>query len=230
VDLRPTGSAAVPFMLSAADAQVTESRLMLGGREVRLLRAASLDRFVDVSLLAREEAPEPPYWMHLWPGALCLARRAAAALEIGPGARVLELGCGLGLPSLAAAGRGATVVASDWKEDPLHLLAASARLNGARVAVLQMDWRAPALRGTFDLCLGAELGYDPGTIDGLVALLAACLCPGGAAWLADSVDTFNPRLAGCLEAGGFATEVRRAREEEDGRPVWLRVIEARRVR
>lgn len=217
-------------MLNADDALIAESRFSFGGRELRLLRAASLDRFVDASLLAREEAPEPPYWMHLWPGALCLARRIAAAPEIRRGARVLDLGCGLGLPSLVAAARGATVVACDWKEDPLRLLIASAQLNGSSIAVLQMDWRASALRPAFDVCLAAEVGYDRNSLDGLVGLVAGALRPGGVAWLADSVDTFNPLLADRLVGAGLTLESRRESEQEDGRPVWLRFIEARRVR
>jgi predicted nicotinamide N-methyase len=217
-------------MLNTGEVRVAESRVSFGGHELRLLRAANLDRFVDASLLGSKEVPEPLYWMHLWPGALCLARRVAAAGGIGPGVRVLELGCGLGLPSLAAAARGATVVASDWKVEPLRLLRTSARLNGSSVAALRMDWRAPALGRGFDLCLGAEVGYDRGSLDALVGLLIACLRPGGVAWLADSVDTFNPHLAERLAAAGFGVEVRREREEEDGRPVWLRVIEARRAR
>ena len=41
---------------------------------------------------------------------------------------MLELGAGLGLPSLAAALRGADVLATDWAEDAVELL----RLNAGR--------------------------------------------------------------------------------------------------
>ena len=58
-----------------------------------------------------------PYWAELWPSGLALARHVAAR-ELR-GLRVLELGCGLGLPALAAALRGADVLATDWAEDAI---------------------------------------------------------------------------------------------------------------
>ena len=59
-----------------------------------------------------------PYWAELWPAALALV---AALPPIG-GLRVVELGCGLGLPSLVAAARGAEVTATDWAPDAIELL------------------------------------------------------------------------------------------------------------
>ena len=52
-----------------------------------------------------------PYWAELWPAA---ARARGALPERLDGLRVLELGCGLGVPSLVAAARGANVTAVDW--------------------------------------------------------------------------------------------------------------------
>jgi predicted nicotinamide N-methyase len=204
--------------------------LTLGPLDVSLWRAVGLERFVDVAaLLGGATPPEPPYWMHLWPGALALARRLAQAPEAGQGMRVLELGCGLGLPALAAAGRGARVVACDWRREPLMVMAQSAADNGVAVGCVQMDWNAPALRGGFDLCLGADIGYDPAAAPALAAALVGVLRPGGAAWLADSVNTARTALADELARRGFAVGVREVRELEEGRVVWVRIIEARRA-
>src|SRR5271156_5841549 len=109
---------------SRADGQGASVRgevveLDIDGVSVRLWRAADLERFVDVDALLRgDNVAEPPYWMHLWPGALALARRIAAAPGVGPGTRVLELGCGLALPALVAARRGAVAVATDRRREP----------------------------------------------------------------------------------------------------------------
>jgi len=203
--------------------------LDLDGHQVRVWRAAELERFVDAEALLRDEAAaEPPYWMHLWPGALAAARLIAGAAEVGPGARLLELGCGLGLPALVAAQRGATVVASDWQRAPLAFVRRSAAANGCSLAVLQMDWSAPALQAPFDLCVGAEVGYDAGAEVGIVGALQHLVAPGGAVWLADSVNTARASLAVRLTAAGFTVEVRSVQESEDGRPVRVRLISARR--
>lgn len=201
----------------------------LGGVDLHLWRAVQLERFVDVDALLRADAPpEPPYWMHLWPGALALARRVAAA-DLDRRTRVLELGCGLALPALVAAQRGATVVASDWQYAPLAVARRSATDNGASLAAVQMDWRAPALRGGFDLCLGADIGYDRAAAPQLAAALAQLVAPAGLVWLADSVNTLHTELADHLSAAGFALRAEQVCEEEEGRPVWVRIIEGRRL-
>lgn len=202
----------------------------LGGIDVSLWRAVQLERFVDAdALLTADAPPEPPYWMHLWPGALTLARRIAAAPDVGQGTRLLELGCGLGLPALAAARRGAAVVATDWQREPLAVVARSAADNGDRVGCVQMDWRAPALRGVFDLCLGADVAYDAAAAAPLAAAIAASLRPDGAVWLADSVNTTRTGLAEALAAHGFALACREVPETEDGHRVWVRLLEGRRA-
>jgi predicted nicotinamide N-methyase len=193
-------------------------------------RPADLRRYVDAEALLRDETPaEPPYWMHLWPGAMALARVLAEDERIATGARVLELGCGLGLPALVAAHRGARVVASDWHRAPLQFVRRSGAVNGgAALDVVQMSWAAPALRSSFDLCVGADVGYDAGAEASLVAAAARLVRPRGWVWLADSVNTARGSLAARLVAAGFAVTVRSVEESEEGRPVWVRLIEAQR--
>ncbi len=90
------------------------------------------------------------------------------------GLRVLELGCGLGLPSLAAALGGADVLASDWAEDAVALLRRNAERNGAALRVERVRWDEPEplLReAPFDLVLGADLLYEERNADQLAELL-----------------------------------------------------------
>ena len=53
----------------------------------------------------------PPYWAELWPSGIELAH--AVSGRSWADVAVLELGCGLGLPSIAAALGGARVLATD---------------------------------------------------------------------------------------------------------------------
>jgi predicted nicotinamide N-methyase len=209
---------------------IRSTQRRVAGGEVVFLQATGLADAVDVgALLADDAAPEPPYWMHLWPGAKVLADLVAASAEMGPATRVLELGSGLGLPALVAALRGAKVCATDWKREPLTILGRSAALNGRRVSRVQMDWADPALRGGFDLCLGADVAYDAGSEDGLARALSGLVRPHGRVWLADSVNTHRRTLPARLLDHGLATRVDEIRAEEEGRPVWVRVIRAERT-
>ena len=212
-----------------AGIRAEETLIQMGAFAVRFWRARELERFVNAEEQLRAAVPpEPPYWMHLWPGALALARTVAVTPAVGRGRRVLELGCGLGLPALTAAARGACVIASDWRREPLHFLRASAAQNGLHVAALQMDWSAPAIGGRFDVCLGAEVTYDAAAEASIRRGLHAWLVPGGVAWFADSVNTQRRGLAEALRDDGFAVTVSALGEHDDEHRVWVRLIEARR--
>ena len=83
--------------------------------------------------------------------------------------RVVELGCGLGVPSLVAAARGARVTAVDWAADAIRLLRENARRNGLAVEAVHADWRE--LGGTFDLALAADVLYERRNVGPLAELL-----------------------------------------------------------
>jgi len=147
-----------------------EERVELAGRTVSLLRPPSADALIDEEAFDEDEFL--PYWAELWPSGLALAR-AAGALSL-EGARVLELGAGLGLPSLAAAVRGAEVLATDWAEDAVELLRRNAERNGIvlRAEVVRWDEPAPLVRDApWRLVLGADLLYERRNADQLLELL-----------------------------------------------------------
>ena len=70
--------------------------------ELSLLRPPEPEALIDEEAFADDEFM--PYWAELWPSGLALAQALPARLA---GLRVVELGCGLGVPSLVAAARGA---------------------------------------------------------------------------------------------------------------------------
>jgi predicted nicotinamide N-methyase len=133
-----------------------------------------------------EWAPLVPYWSVLWRSGVALARDAGD--ERLRGKRVVELGCGLGVPSLAAARAGATVLATDSEPDAVELVARNAELNGVELEAAVVDWTSPAVteelaaRGPFDLVLAADVLYERPTVARMLSLLPR-LAP--AAWLAD---------------------------------------------
>ena len=87
---------------------------------------------------------------------------------------VLELGCGLGLPALTAAMRGAEVLATDWAEEAIELLRRNAERNGVFLRVARVRWSEPEpLLGAapWDLVLGADLLYEARNAEQLAELL-----------------------------------------------------------
>src|SRR3954447_1324049 len=118
---------------------VEEAVQLPGGDELSVLRPRDSEALLDEH--AFEDDEFLPYWAELWPSGVALARAIAArALR---GARVLELGCGLGLPSLAAALGGGRVLATDWSPAALDLLADNAERNDAGLETELVRWEEP---------------------------------------------------------------------------------------
>ncbi len=82
--------------------------------------------------------------------------------------RVLELGCGLGLPSLVAAARGAVVTATDWASDAIELLRRNAGRNQLVLRSEVHDWREP-WDEEFDLVLAADVLYEQRNVEPLLS-------------------------------------------------------------
>jgi predicted nicotinamide N-methyase len=198
-------------ILAGFDARL--ERVSAGDDEVALWQVADLEQHVDRrALLAGDDGPEPPYWAHLWSGARVLADAVPC-----DGGRTVELGCGLGLPGLVAARRGAAVTFVDRERAPLTFARASARATGVgRVDLVVADFTSGALRGPFDLVLLAEVLYDRAAFAALARAIAALLAPRGLALLADGgrIDTraFHPELV----AAGLQVETTRRRVDADG--------------
>jgi len=201
----------------AAVAHVT-----VGDERVALWQVVDLERHVDrAALLGAEDPPEPPYWAHLWSGARVLA-------DVVPqrAGTVLEIGCGLGLPGLVAARRGARVTFLDRVPAALAFVRASATSNAvvdARLVVA--DATGAALRARFDLVLVAELLYDRALFGSLASALARWIVPGGRALLSDAGRTDTRAFYPALEAAGLRWRAEEHVVREERLPVTVRLVE-----
>jgi predicted nicotinamide N-methyase len=136
----------------------------VGEVKLELRRPAEPEALLSEEAFARDEFL--PYWAELWPSGLALARALPATLR---DTRVVELGCGLGIPALVAAVRGGAVLAIDWAEDAIDLLRENAARNDVRLHAEVADWRA--FEGSFDLVLAADVLYEARNVEPLLALL-----------------------------------------------------------
>jgi predicted nicotinamide N-methyase len=173
---------------------VTQS-IELPSGELRLMQPAESAELPDAG--AVEWAPVAPYWSVLWRSGVALARE----LDGVPlrGLRVVELGCGLAVPSIAAARAGAAVLATDACAEALALVERNAHANQVLVETATLDWAEPGellSRAPFDLVLAADVLYERPSVALLLSLLPR-LAP--EAWLADpgrpAADAFIEQAA-----------------------------------
>jgi ETFB lysine methyltransferase len=141
-----------------------------------------------------------PYWADLWPSARVLA--GALLREEGAGRRLLELGCGLGLDTIAALDAGFDVLATDYYDDATHMTRANAQRNLQREPQVRMvNWRAwPEDIGTFDMVIAADVLYEREYATLVARCIARSLAPVGTALIADpgrlALPAFLEELAG----------------------------------
>jgi predicted nicotinamide N-methyase len=196
---------------------LVEEVVPLQGRDLRLLRPRDSEALLDEHAFEHEEYL--PYWAELWPSAHALARTLAGrALR---GARTLELGCGLGLPSIAAALAGGRVLATDWSPEAVRATAANARRNDVEVETLRCAWdEADPLvaRGPWPLVIASDVLYEHRNVDQLLALLPRLVDERGLVLLADPGRAQSERfLLGAVGEGWIVRTTRSPR----ARRVWI---------
>ena len=125
------------------DELVSHSIELPGGGKLRVLQPADSAELPDEGSV--EWAPIAPYWEVLWRSGVALARGARG--RAAPGLRVVELGCGLGVPSIVAARAGAAVLATDVAPEALELVRRNAEANGVSVEAALADWAQPGRAG-----------------------------------------------------------------------------------
>lgn len=202
-------------------ATLVEEVVAVAGRDLRVLRPRDAEALLDEEAFEHEEYL--PYWADLWPSALALAR--AVGVRALRGARTLEVGCGLALPSIAAALAGGRVLATDWAPDAIAMARRNAALNGARMETLVCSWTAPEPlleRGPWHLVLASDVLYEARNGDALLPLLPRLLAPRGEIWLADPGRPAAARFLAAAERT-FEIAARHAAEIPQGAVHVLRL-------
>lgn len=199
-------------------AKTKKQTFTVGSFQGQLRMLKDRDQFSDEDGRAEQAGVCSTNWSlfgQLWPASIVLAK-AMETIELDE-RRILELGCGLGLPSMKLKYRGADITASDYNPSSGDFLTHNAQLNGLpEIPFLQLDWSNPAGPGhEYDLIIASDVLYDPGhpallikVIDHLAKPSAKVLisCPGRG-----YKNLFNRKMA----AIGFTSEETPVPFEED---------------
>jgi predicted nicotinamide N-methyase len=187
-------------------------------------RPTSAEDLIDEEEYAADE--RLPYWADLWPSGRILADHLATR-EVR-GMRIVELGAGLALPSLVAAARGATVVATDWYEPSLTFVRQNAERAGVAVETMLVDWRDPPpalVAEPFDLLIASDVLYEARNVAPLVSLVPRLLAKHGSAVIADPRRNDAGAFLDAMRADGWShtrTDVQfNGRRDETGSTIHL---------
>lgn len=200
--------------------------VVVAGVPYEITHPRQAEELIDEEEYALDE--RLPYWADLWPSGIVLAHHLAT-LDLA-GARVVEVGAGLGLPSMVAARAGADVLATDWYPEALVFAEANAEANGVPpLRTLLADWGDPPeallAAAPFDLVIGADVAYENRHGPQLAALILRLVRPGGTVLIADPRRPAASSLVTEMREGGWRherSELRyEGRPDEQGRVVYL---------
>lgn len=179
--------------------------IAVAGRNYEILGPDNFESLLDDPRVAVrfERDGYMPYWAEFWPAAVLLAEEVAKWGSANRAARqtVLEFGCGLGLVGLVAAGLGYDVTMSDYDDDALAFVQASAERNGIPVPTLRwIDWRETYPELALDRIVAAEVLYEKRNLEPIAGFLAKHLKADGIALICDrnrqTADAFAEVCAG----------------------------------
>jgi predicted nicotinamide N-methyase len=155
----------------------------LPGGPVELLKPRSAEELISEDDFLKDE--RLPYWAELWPSARIFAAHLAGTP--GVGRSLLELGCGLGLVTIAALRAGYAVTATDYYDDALLFTRANAlAATGREPATRLVDWRSlPADLGRFERVVATDVLYERPYAALVAAAIARTLARRGTAIVAD---------------------------------------------
>jgi predicted nicotinamide N-methyase len=196
--------------------EIIHESVIVEGRTFLIQRPDESDRLLDHPAVRAAFAVDEylPYWADLWPAARMLAK-AVLRENWTPGLEALEIGCGLGLPGIAALAKGLRVILSDRDPTALRFAAANAQLNGfEEFRTLQLDWRSPPDNLRVPVVLASDLVYEMRNVAPLVGLIKRVLLPEGLCLLTDQdrVPSFTLRETLTAEGLDYTTQVARAGE------------------
>ncbi len=189
--------------------------IQIGDISIIIETPPDLDALLD---RAAQEAPHTvdgiPYYAILWPAARGLADYLWHERKTLKGSNVIELGCGLGLPSILAAKLGAIVHATDFHPDTGEWLLHNAKENKIDLTYQQLDWTlflSASNKETTPACapfvIGSDLLYETRHIPALVCAIDALCTQNGEAIISDPGRDNLPTFVAAMERIGWKHEL-----------------------
>lgn len=188
----------------------------LGDKVYVLETIKNLDDAIDqiCALLTPEDLQDPfaedlcPYFGVLWPAAEGLATYLNEHPALVKKKAVLELGSGLGYPSLVASHLGGKVLATDFHPDVEFYFLRNCRHSNVECAYQRLNWREDGADiGKFDVVMGSDVLYESKHPREVAKGLIRFLKPGGVILLSDPGRSYLQQFVHAMSEEGFANEL-----------------------
>jgi predicted nicotinamide N-methyase len=211
------------------DFKTKNEAFQFGNVAVELTTIENFDALFDALIAKGDDHPDVlderiPYWADLWASAIGLSTYLADNPPLVAGKSVLEIGCGLGLPSIVAGKLGAeTVHLTDYLPEAVDF----AKLNWQQnllmenVAFSTLDWRKPTPQYAADILLAADVAYEKRAFEPLLDAFKVLVKPNGLIIIAEPSRPVSTAFFANLNQYGYAVNRKNLRVERRGH--WFSV-------
>lgn len=147
-----------------------------------------------------------PYFGVLWEAGVGLSQ-FLSNIDVR-GKKVLEIGCGLALPSFVVTKNGGEIIATDFHADVPLFLSENQKKNNIQFQYRVMNWRNEIERtkndlGHFDIVIGSDILYESQHPMQVAQALIAFLNPGGKIILADPGRAYIQKFITSMNELGY---------------------------
>ncbi len=184
-----------------------QDKISIAGQSFVLERIKNLDDLVDeISDALFNEDERLPYWAELWPSAHALTEFIVESPALFKDKDILELGCGMGLTTLALArGNPQKLLATDYEQPALDATRRNFNLNGSaqNISLQLLDWRSPNLNQKYEMIVASDVVYEERFFQPLIDLFQNFLAEKGTIILAEPNRSTARTFFGKLALAGF---------------------------
>jgi predicted nicotinamide N-methyase len=180
--------------------------LQLESHLVKVSRIKDVDKLFNRLLSKSPADPDVldermPYWADLWPSAIGLSNFIDENPGLVQNKRVIELGCGIGMPGIVAALNGGEVVMTDYLQDALDFAAKNWNKNLTLNFKGQLvDWRDVSKVENADVILASDVAYESRSFEPLKKAMNSILKPDGVLLLSEPNRKFASPFIKILES------------------------------
>lgn len=187
--------------------KLVRDQIEIAGNTFILDRIKNLDDLVDQVSDDQFNLDERlPYWAELWPSALALSEYILLNRKLFDNKDVLELGCGMGLTTMALIKTNPyQLIATDYEVPALESTLKNCNLNKiSNLPQLKLlDWRRPIMDQTFDVIVASDVAYEERFFQPLIELFHLLLKKNGLIILAEPNRSIARSFFGKIILSGF---------------------------
>ncbi|MFZ4713304.1 MAG: class I SAM-dependent methyltransferase [Bacteriovoracaceae bacterium] len=185
----------------------------VGAQALKIETFTDLDQTIDelCASLPEGSSSDPlsedlcPYFGVVWPAALGLGKKLQRIKDELVGKEILEIGCGLAIPSFIVTKLGGHITASDFHFDVEPFLKINQSLNDLHFPYLRMNWREPiqATSKRYDYVIGSDILYESRHANEVAEALLKFVKPGGKIILADPGRSYLQNFVSAMNSLGY---------------------------